>query len=140
LSRFEDLSPYTYTPGIGVPQNVEAFNIGWLEHQNGFPRGHVPEECVESLGALCRDDSRNAMRGLFPCTLPHPEGQPDYPVSIEVGGQEVTLGAAEIRVVTQDGRWLIAPNLVHHYITAHSYLPPAEFIEAVTARRTAPRT
>ncbi|WP_055550482.1 hypothetical protein [Streptomyces sp. NBRC 110028] len=138
MSRFEDLSPYAYTPGIGVPPGVEAFTVGWLEKQDDFPRGEVPVAFVESLGVLCRDDSQNAMRGLFPCTLPHPEGKPPYPVAIEVGGRRVTLGAAEIRVVAEDGRWLIAPNLVHHYITAHSYLPPTEFIEAVTARRTAP--
>ncbi|MGH3310044.1 MAG: hypothetical protein ACRDP3_05595, partial [Streptomyces sp.] len=60
------------------------------------------------------------------------------PPRILVGGESVTLGNAEVRVISRHGRWLIAPTLVHHYVNEHSYLPPEEFIEAVTARRAAP--
>lgn len=137
MTRYEDGSPYAYSPGT-VPYGVEAVNVGWLEKDSEFPRGEAPAEFVQSLALLCRDDSRNAMRGLFPCQLPHQQ-DPGYPVSIIVGNQEVVLGNAEVRVVDGDGRWLIAPNLIHHYVTAHSYLPPVEFVEAVTSRRSAPR-
>ncbi|MBI0376299.1 hypothetical protein JBE27_08430, partial [Streptomyces albiflaviniger] len=66
--RYEDGSPYAYTPGIGVPQGIL--------------------------------------------------------VVVEVDGTEVTLGGAEIRLLARDGRWLIAPNLVLHYVAAPGYLPP----------------
>ncbi|MEE4592566.1 hypothetical protein V2J94_11830 [Streptomyces sp. DSM 41524] len=136
--RYEDGSPYAYTPGIGVPQGVQAVNVGWLERQEEFPRGEVPTEFVHALAVVCRDHSTNRMRGWQSCTLPHPEGKPPYPVVVEVDGTEVTLGSAEIRLLARDGRWLIAPNLVLHYVAAHGYLPPREFIEAVTARRAIP--
>jgi hypothetical protein len=45
------------------------------------------------------------------------------------------LGDAEIRVVAQDGTWLIAPTLVLHDVTAHGYQPPPEFIDAVSSGR-----
>ncbi|AQW55670.1 hypothetical protein ACIQPP_07495 [Streptomyces violaceusniger] len=136
--RYEDGSPYAYTPGIGVPQGFHAVNVGWLEHQDEFPRGQVPAEFVHALAVLCRDNSTNRTRGWQNCTLAHPEGKPPCPVVVDVGGTEVTLGSAEIRVLARDGRWLIAPNLVLHYVIAHGYLPPREFIEAVTARRAIP--
>ncbi|CDR02381.1 hypothetical protein GCM10022420_040780 [Streptomyces iranensis] len=98
----------------------------------------MPTEFVHALAALCRDNSSNCMRGWQSCTLPHPEGRPPYPVVVSVDGTEVTLGSAEIRLLARDGRWLIAPNLVLHYVAAHGYLPPGEFIEAVMARRAIP--
>lgn len=136
MTHYADLSPYAYTKG-SVPEGIEAVNIGWLEPDEEFPRGAVPEEFVQALALLCRDDRHMVMRGWHRCTLPHPGGEDEYPVRIQVGQDRVSLGSAEVRVVGRDGRWLVAPNLVHHYVTAHSYLPPEEFIEAVTARRTA---
>ncbi|WP_258037354.1 hypothetical protein [Streptomyces sp. SM14] len=41
-------------------------------------------------------------------------------------------------MIDANGDWLNAPDLVHHYVTAHRYLPPLEFIDAVTAYRVAP--
>ncbi|MDT3399738.1 hypothetical protein RKE29_24390, partial [Streptomyces sp. B1866] len=90
-----------------------------------------------SLAVLCRDEGQMRMRGWHSCELDHPEGEDEYPVDIHVGDRRVSLGSAEVRVVDRRGRWLIAPNLVYHYVTAHSYLPPEDFIEAVLAQRTA---
>jgi hypothetical protein len=54
------------------------------------------------------------------------------------GDESLPVGDAEIRVVAEDGTWLVAPTLVLHYVTAHAYHPPREFIEAVTSGRFAP--
>jgi hypothetical protein len=35
--------------------------------------------------------------------------------------------------VAGDGRVYAAPSLVHHYVIAHGYRPPDEFIAAVLA-------
>ncbi|MER7795152.1 hypothetical protein [Streptomyces sp. NPDC097640] len=136
MTHYADFSPYAYTTG-SVPDGTPAVNIGWLEPDEEFPRGAVPEEFVRTLALLCRDDRHMVMRGWHRCRLPHPGGEIPYPAAIHVGQDRVSLGSAEVRVVGRDGGWLVAPNLVHHYITAHSYLPPEEFIEAVMARRTA---
>lgn len=50
---------------------------------------------------------------------------------VVVDAEESILGSAEIRVGLPGGRWYAAPNLVYHYVTAHNYRPPDEFIEAV---------
>ncbi|MEU5647107.1 hypothetical protein [Streptomyces milbemycinicus] len=135
MTHYADLSPYAYPAG-SVPEGIEAVNVGWLEPGEEFPRGTVPEEFVRSLALLCRDDPQMQMRGWHRCALPHLDGKDEYPMVIQVGEDRISLGSAEVRVVGRDGRWLIAPNLVHHYVTAHSYLPPEEFIDAITAHRT----
>jgi hypothetical protein len=43
------------------------------------------------------------------------------------------LSSTEIRVVGRDGRVYAAPGLVCHYVAAHGYQPPQEFVEAVMA-------
>jgi hypothetical protein len=51
------------------------------------------------------------------------------------GGESLAVGDAEVRVIATDGTLLVAPTLVLHYVTAHRYRPPDEFVEAVTNRR-----
>lgn len=52
---------------------------------------------------------------------------------IEVEGELIKLGSAEIHVKAADGRTFAAPDLICHYFAAHGYRPPEEFIEAVCA-------
>jgi hypothetical protein len=54
-------------------------------------------------------------------------------VPLEVSGQKIKLGSAEIHVKGPGGRTFVAPDLVYHYIVAHGYRPSIEFIEAVCA-------
>jgi hypothetical protein len=44
--------------------------------------------------------------------------------------QPAAWGSGEIRV-PGNGKVYAAPVLVHHYVDAHGYRPPEEFIEAV---------
>ena len=48
-------------------------------------------------------------------------------------GQENSLGSAEIRVKGKDGKVYAAPTLIYHYVAAHDYDPPKEFVEALLA-------
>jgi hypothetical protein len=41
-------------------------------------------------------------------------------------------------VIAKSGEWLIAPDLILHYVLNHSYKPPVDFIEAVMSQRIAP--
>ncbi|HEV7629060.1 MAG TPA: hypothetical protein VGO89_21430 [Streptomyces sp.] len=139
MARYPDLSPHTDSPG-SLPDGVVALNVGWLEAGETFLQGDVQPEFLEALGQLCRDGPQMRMRGWHRCQLDHTDGQSTspYPVVAYVGGRRFSLGGAEVRVIDADGNWLIAPDLVLHYVTAHGYLPPEPFIEAVTARRAAP--
>jgi hypothetical protein len=135
MSHFPDLSPYTYLPET-VPPSVTARTVGWLSPWRRWPRGAAPGPFTEALGDLVRDEPRARTRGAHRCGRCRASGPTGLPV--EIGGRRVLLGSAEVRVIAASGDWLIAPDLVYHYVTAHRYLPPEEFIEAVTARRTAP--
>ncbi|WP_249375347.1 hypothetical protein [Streptomyces sp. I05A-00742] len=59
-------------------------------------------------------------------------------MTVVAGEQTLLLGTAELRVVSADGTWFIAPDLVLHYVTDHGYLPPDDFVEAVLSGRDAP--
>jgi len=48
------------------------------------------------------------------------------------GDEEVALGDAEIRVLGRNDRVFAAPNLIYHYVTAHGYRPPDEFLGALS--------
>jgi len=46
-------------------------------------------------------------------------------------GQRIDLGFAEIRAFGKHDKVYAAPNLLYHYVTAHHYKPPAEFVLAL---------
>jgi hypothetical protein len=41
-----------------------------------------------------------------------------------------TTGNGEIRVTAMNGITYVAPVLILHYVVAHGYLPPREFVHA----------
>jgi len=55
--------------------------------------------------------------------------------TIRRGQETLEVGFAEIRVFGRNGKIYAAPNLIYHYVTAHSYRPPDEFIQAVLEGR-----
>ncbi|MDT0266838.1 hypothetical protein RM844_11100 [Streptomyces sp. DSM 44915] len=140
MTYYADLSPYTRAPD-SVPAGVRALNVGWLSWTRRFPRygrGQTPQDhdaFVAALALLCRDGRRAETRRFHPCGLAHRIAEPRRPVRIEVAGRSVPLGNAEVVAVTADGTWLIAPSLVHHYVTRHRYRPPEEFVRAVLDAR-----
>jgi hypothetical protein len=52
---------------------------------------------------------------------------------VDIEGEGIMLGDAEIHVQDAKGRTFIAPDLLYHYILAHGYCPPREFIEAASS-------
>ncbi|MFF2653981.1 hypothetical protein [Streptomyces sp. NPDC058045] len=136
MTYYEDLSVYDYFSD-SIPEGVSAFNVGWLEAGRGYVKGGSSESFLECLETLVRDSGAMRTRGWESCQIPHPESGCPYPVTVGVSGGEVILGDAEIRVVAQSGDWLIAPNLILHYVREHSYSPPDVFVEAVLAGRVA---
>jgi len=138
VTYFEDLSPYTYLPET-VPSTATVRTVGWLDGEHPFAVGEPPQGFADKLGVLCAEHATARTRGFHWCDLCLESGeepQEAHPVT----GAELTLGSAEIRVLTKDGEWLAAPDLVYHYVVRHSYLPPEPFIDAVLADRIAPET
>ncbi|HEX2312604.1 MAG TPA: hypothetical protein VHJ17_02660 [Thermomonospora sp.] len=88
----------------------------------------MPERVVRAILRMTAERRLvNRTRGWHECFL-CPAGP--YPIRMDFEGTELALGDAEIRVVGPDGTVYAAPNLVAHYIGAHSYRPPQGFIDA----------
>jgi hypothetical protein len=115
MAFFEDLTPYTYFhPEEELPG---AVNIGWLERKHAFPTGETSEEFRAKLGRLCQRRVKRT-RGFHPCYF--------------CKGRDRPASSSEMRVAG-NGKVYAAPSLVHHYVVAHGYRPPDEFIAAVLA-------
>ena len=115
MSFFEDLTPYTYIhPEEEAPATL---NIGWLAPDHTFPTGPTSEEFRAKLGRLCERRVKQT-RGLHRCYF--------------CRGRERPASSAEMRVAG-GGEVYAAPSLVHHYVVAHDYRPPDEFVSAVLA-------
>jgi len=115
MAYFPDLSPYTYFDSKGeLPNTV---NIGWLERGHPFPTGPTGKQFRDKLGLLCAMPV-NQTRGIFSCPFCKGRDKPGSSCEMRVAGE---------------GKAYAAPSLVHHYVEAHDYRPPDEFIAAVLA-------
>ena len=119
---FEDLSPYIYAIPKNPPEGVDlgvlanALNVGWLADAYPYPKGATPWRFRWKLRRLARN-LKNQMEGLHDCDI--------------CGGSLKTRGNGEIHVTGSDGITYVAPALIVHYISAHKYVPPQQFIDAV---------
>jgi hypothetical protein len=113
MSYFENLTPYTYFhPAEELPGPV---NIGWLDGWHPFPTGTTSEEFRAKLQRLCRNRVKQT-RGRYECDF--------------CTGRDKPGSSAEICDLGKR-RTYTAPEMVYHYVAAHDYLPPEEFIQAV---------
>ncbi|GAA2793089.1 DUF7919 family protein [Crossiella cryophila] len=135
MAIYEDLSRYTYQP-VGK-LGAKVLNVGWLGAGVEFDRGEPAPEFVDSLRKLAAFESVRQARGYHYCWLC--QAVPGYdwePAEIRCAEQErgvLTLGSAEIHVPGAGGVGYAAPDLICHYVLAHQYSPPAEFVDAVLA-------
>ena len=109
-----DLEPCSYFPVPGAP----LVAVGWLGRGEGFARGTVSESFFAKLSALCASPCQPIVAaGYHTCELCQYE-PPRFSANV---------------FVPHAGRIYVAPVGIRHYVAAHRYLPPAEFIEAVLA-------
>lgn len=122
MAYFEDLSPYTYGP----EERGDTVNVGWLEKGHPYVTGETSQEFRDKLALLCGQAGRRRRGtelihvitcGIHRCEFCSPGGSPPG-------------SSTEIRV-RRGNRVYAAPQLLHHYVIAHGYQPPSEFIAAV---------
>lgn len=123
VAYYADLSPYEYTNA-----DLPMLNVGWLAAGHEFRTGGVPDEAFSRLLRLA-DAQVNIMRGVHDCEF-CAEESPIRMVAPNERGY-VSLGMGEIHVRDDFGRLYAAPSLILHYIQAHDYRPPDDFIRAV---------
>jgi hypothetical protein len=129
MSWFDDLSPCDY---FGSTHAARCKAVGWLEDGRDFRRGKADPRFVHKLVLLFGEP--NPLERL---TDPHycslcafSRGPSEFHLFQSPGMPSVPMGNRNL-FVPGDGFLYIAPSLVLHYIDAHQYLPPEEFIKAV---------
>jgi hypothetical protein len=116
MSYFPDLTPWSC---FGHDRLIA---VGWLEGGKPFPTGSVDPALVAKLRALFVDAWQPVHSlGPYKCTLCSRWKLFGRPVS------------QRKLFVPGTGFLYVAPDLILHYIEAHQYAPPAEFLEAVRA-------
>lgn len=102
--------------------------VGWLVPDMLIETGETDDELLESLFLHCQRPV-HLTRGHFPCQLC------SWPWEVDMIAQRGTrgalLGSGEVLVVGSQNDAYLAPTLIYHYITAHHYLPPSCFLEAL---------
>ncbi len=128
MSTFADLSRYTYT---AAEPGVDMRNIGWLGEASTFPTGKADPRVRDTLLRFAAE-RRNWMRGWHNCELCTVESPIEVPSRWDARGLQY-LGNGELHVPTASKVTYVAPTLLIHYMDAHEYLPPREFLDAVLA-------
>ena len=117
MAFFADLSAFEYAP---QPELRGALNVGWLARGERFATGRTTAAFREKLRALCASPAIRH-RGFHTCEF----GLCRFVERWAARGNGVI-------VVEGRGKRYAAPTLIYHYVTRHRYLPPPEFIDAVT--------
>jgi hypothetical protein len=125
---FPDFSPYQYG---NVEPSADVLNVGWLSATHAFATGPADVQLIDALRKLIASPVE-LYRGQHYCEFcPEPFWDANKGRLVDAGPE--ARGSGEIRVVSASGVTYAAPLLVLHYVMAHSYRPPEEFIEAAVA-------
>ena len=108
----EDLAPCRIIP---VDPEPMGWSIGWLDENYPFATGKATSKFRSNLRQLAKD-IKNPMWGHHECEF--------------CKGRKAT-GNGEIHVAGPDGVTYVAPEMIVHYVDAHDYLPPQQFLDAV---------
>jgi len=110
MSYFPDLSPYAY----GHESHPNVVHVGWLDGVHEYPKGSVQPALIAKMKSLAKSPVE-LYRGFHVC---------------EICRDSERRSNGEIRV-KHGGVTYAAPIGIVHYIEAHSYLPPVEFLQAI---------
>jgi hypothetical protein len=103
---YDDLTPYTYGRGDGL-------NIGWLEKGYDFKTGEVDSHLTDKLDKLKPYESYRGSHRCELCASKDALTNSDY-------------------MIEGNGKKYYFPGLLKHYIVDHKYLPPQEFLDALS--------
>jgi hypothetical protein len=123
----QDLAPYMH----GLPSTLpDVATVDWLSAGHDFAIGDIESDMVRGIQGLLSSNRVNEARGFHLCELcPARE-----PIKVASNGGSTLLGAAEVWLPSADESIVFAaPDLLFHYVVAHSYRPPRQFLEAVAA-------
>jgi hypothetical protein len=125
MTHFKDLTKYAYHESEFY--RPITLNVGWLERHQKFEEQSPADDVLDLLWSFCKV-SVARMRGIHECDLDSCE---DTYIATR-GGERLILGSAEIRVFGENGVVYAAPTLIYHYVLAHRYKPPDQFLLALS--------
>lgn len=135
MAYFPDLSPYAYRHG----SHPGVVHVGWLDNEHPYPTGSVDDRLIEKIRWLASKPVE-LYRGKHICELcvePADVVKTSLhnraTIDPECSWAKWAAGRwsnGEIRV-TRGGMTFAAPLLIVHYLEAHQYLPPDEFLKAI---------
>jgi hypothetical protein len=135
VTYFPDYSPYAYGHG----SHPGVVHVGCLDNVHSYSKGAVDARLIEKMKFLVSKPVE-LYRGIHICELC--AEPPDLvktnlpnPVVIDPNCARARWVAqrssnGEIRV-SREGIIFAGPVLIVHYIEAHNYLPPTEFLKTV---------
>jgi hypothetical protein len=122
---YADLTPYTHQ--ISPHTLAGVFNVGWLDPRSAFATGKVPVAFVDRLLEIA--GSTGDFNALVEPIRELPR--------CEVCG-EIELRNSRGVLIPNSELWIPAGNRIYaspitivHFVQAHSYRPPDEYIDAV---------
>jgi hypothetical protein len=127
IPYFADLTGYSHQ--IEPFTLIGVKNVGWLDVESTFPRGHIPKTTFLKLKRLAGGSGSfrplvEPVRELTCCQIC---GQLEL-----LGSAGNILPSAELWIPARETIYA-APIMILHFIGVHNYLPPAEFIAAIDA-------
>ncbi|WP_456340777.1 DUF7919 family protein [Streptomyces anulatus] len=128
MTYYADLTPYAYRRdngdlgASGLWRGVPVLNVGWLGRGRRYSQGAPPPSLTETLQRMARTHRAQQTRGFHFC--------PWCASRLLRRRSDGPRGSAEVRVMGS-GVAYAAPELVGHYVEAHGYLPPSDFVDAV---------
>ncbi|MCG8611060.1 MAG: hypothetical protein MI864_11040 [Pseudomonadales bacterium] len=116
-----------------IQRHTGFYKVGWIDSGVLFPTGNCSDLFVSNLLKLCTSFKMEREIGLPLCDLCCAEGKKNEALIslINESNEKVFFGCAVILVLGRRGKVYIAPDLIYHFVTQHSYLPPQEFIDSV---------
>ena len=127
--HFDDLSPFSYS---AAESSGTVLSVGWLGAGHDFPVAPPRVDVILALRVLVAHPV-NLYRGKHQCEFcPSPPAENRNGLLWSTAPEEI-LGNGEIHVPGEGSITYAAPVLIRHYVEAHHYAPPADFILACLA-------
>jgi hypothetical protein len=123
-----DLAPRDY---CGFADGNTLRSVGWLELSHAFTLGPIDEDLLYRLFVLAEDAWQPiAFCGYHACEFC--SAPKLFGTEVAFKGRRLTVGTANL-FIPGNGVVYVAPSLIIHYLLAHQYQPPTEFVDAVRA-------
>jgi hypothetical protein len=129
MAWFEDLSPCDY---FGEEYAADLRAVGWLSRGHPYQTGSVPRALFDKLCQLLRQPwTPVSFMGYHECEFCRFTGGASTSVTIDSSPFVVPGQSCANLFVPGERLIYVAPESIVHYIDAHGYRPPDEFVDAV---------